>query len=52
MYNRQIDEGRHMLHEHSHGAASWNEPEVQRLLARPGTYVLDQERSVRGGPDD
>ena len=35
LYTEQLKNGRHFLHEHPHGASSWNDPLVQRLLQHP-----------------
>ena len=35
LYKRQLSEGRHFLHEHPQGAASWSEPCMVSLLMHP-----------------
>eukprot|EP00969_Alexandrium_andersonii_P007843 342319-Alexandrium_andersonii.AAC.1 len=38
LYGEQMRRGAHFLHEHPASAASWNEPGMQRLLARPEVH--------------
>ncbi|CAE7854404.1 GIP [Symbiodinium necroappetens] len=40
MYHKQIDAGRHFLHEHPWSADSWYDPEVKALSSREGVYLV------------
>ena len=40
MYHKQIDAGRHFLHEHSWSADLWYDPEVKILSGREGVYLV------------
>ena len=44
LYKIQLNEGRHFLHEHPHGASSWGDIHMKRLLNHPGvnSVVSDQ----------
>ena len=48
MYNKQHDEGRLFLHEHPHGAGSWREPCVERLLSRSGVWWVRNDQCEAG----
>ena len=48
MYNRQFDEGRHFLHEHPHGARSWQEQCIIDLTARDGVYWVRNDQCETG----
>jgi hypothetical protein len=39
-YMRQLKAGRHFLHEHPAGSASWDMPEVQALANDPRVFVV------------
>lgn len=40
LYRKQYDAGRWFLHEAPWGAASWKDPEIQELAARPGVWKV------------
>ena len=44
LYKKQIDAGRHLLHEHPAGATSWRDGWVERLMRHPkvSSVVSDQ----------
>ena len=44
LYKMQLDAGRHFLHEHPHGASSWRDGIMRKLLNHPrvNTVVSDQ----------
>ena len=39
-YKRQLQMGKHFLHEHPAGSASWSMPEMQELLGDSRVYVV------------
>jgi hypothetical protein len=43
VYRLQVLAGRHFLHEHPAGAASWRHPAVAKLLATPGVGAVDAD---------
>ena len=55
LYNIQLDEGRHYLHEHPDQAASWAEKEMVQLLKHPRSLVVTSDQCEYGlptpGPD-
>ena len=48
LYNAQMDDGYHFIHEHPHGAASWQEERVQALLRRPGVQWVRNDQCAAG----
>ena len=48
MYNEQLDEGHHFIHEHPHGARSWSEEGIVGLLRRPEVYWVRNDQCASG----
>ena len=48
VYRRQIINGKHFLHEHLAGAASWKEPSVAALMKLPSVFAVVSHQCMFG----
>ena len=48
IYKKQLDAGRHFLHEHPQGASSWTDPWMLKLLRLPGVHTAVADQCMYG----
>ena len=48
LYEKQIREGRYLLHEHPANSSSWHEMEMRKLVETPGVYVTQVDQCMFG----
>ena len=48
IYRRQIINGKHFLHEHPAGSASWKEPSIAALMKLPSVFSAVSHQCMFG----